>query len=180
MKRTLGFTLIESIVVMVIMAIAMITLTSLLFPQIERSADPHYQTRSVALGQSLMDQILSKNFAANSGADGGAVRCGENGLVCASSSGSLTFDGIDDYQGCWYGSDITQCSDYPAEPQNELSMLFEDSYQQYKNMHVLINIELVEATSELVASDDMMKKITLTVKASRHIEFELIAYRGNY
>ncbi len=50
MKKQQGMTLIESIVAMVLIAVAMVTLTSLLFPNVKNSAAPHYQTRAIALG----------------------------------------------------------------------------------------------------------------------------------
>ncbi|MFA0350622.1 type II secretion system protein, partial [Vibrio sp. 10N.222.55.C6] len=54
MMRSRGFTLIESIVVIIVLGVAMVTITSFLAPQVAGSADPQYQNRSVALGQSLM------------------------------------------------------------------------------------------------------------------------------
>ncbi len=38
--KACGFTLVESVVAMVIMGIAMVTIASFLFPQVFRSADP--------------------------------------------------------------------------------------------------------------------------------------------
>ncbi len=84
MSRQQGFTLIESIVAMVIIAIAMVTLISFLYPQIERSATPHYQTRAAHLGQSLLSQILARGFDHNSDFDGGKKRCGKTFLVVMS------------------------------------------------------------------------------------------------
>ena len=75
MTQARGFTLIESIVVIVVMGIAMLTITSFLVPQVSRSADPHYQTRAAALGQSVMTLILARKFDQFTGNLGGFPLC---------------------------------------------------------------------------------------------------------
>ncbi|MGF1886550.1 prepilin-type N-terminal cleavage/methylation domain-containing protein [Photobacterium profundum] len=73
-----GFTLIEGIITIVILGIAMVTLTSFLFPQAERSATPYYQARSAAIGNAFLNEILSRKFDENSDPNGDSVlRCGE-------------------------------------------------------------------------------------------------------
>ena len=46
MIRSRGFTLIESIVVIIVLGIAMVTISSFLAPQVASSADPQYQNYS--------------------------------------------------------------------------------------------------------------------------------------
>ena len=76
--RQSGFTLIEGIITIVILGIAMVTLTSFLFPQVERSAAPYYQARAAAIGNAFLNEILSRNFDENSDPFGDSVvRCGE-------------------------------------------------------------------------------------------------------
>lgn len=73
-----GFTLIEGVITMVILAIAMITMTSFLFPQAERSAIPFYQARAAAVGQAFLNEILSRKFDEHSDPHNDSVlRCGE-------------------------------------------------------------------------------------------------------
>lgn len=93
MIRSRGFTLIESIVVIIVLGIAMVTITSFLAPQVASSADPQYQNRSVALGQSLMNQILARGFDEHSDFDGGLVRCGDAGATACSAPSELGVDG---------------------------------------------------------------------------------------
>ncbi|PSU32771.1 type IV pilus modification PilV family protein [Photobacterium lutimaris] len=73
-----GFTLIEGIITIVILGIAMVTLTSFLFPQVERSATPYYQARAAAIGNAFLNEILSRKFDEHSDPFGDSVvRCGE-------------------------------------------------------------------------------------------------------
>lgn len=73
-----GFTLIEGIITIVILGIAMVTLTSFLFPQVERSATPYYQARAAAIGNAFLNELLSRKFDENSDPFGDSVvRCGE-------------------------------------------------------------------------------------------------------
>lgn len=77
-----GFTLIEGVITIVILGIAMITLTSFLFPQAERSAIPFYQARAAAIGQAFLNEILSRKFDEQSDPNNDSVlRCGEAGAA---------------------------------------------------------------------------------------------------
>lgn len=84
-----GFTLIESIIVIVILAIAMVTLTSFLFPQAERSATPYYQARAAAIANAFLNEMLARQFDEFSDPYGDSrVRCGEadangNSVTCS-------------------------------------------------------------------------------------------------
>lgn len=82
--RQAGFTLIEGIITIVILGIAMVTLTSFLFPQLERSAVPHYQARSAAIGNAVLNETLSRKFDEHSDPNNDSrLRCGEEGAqVC--------------------------------------------------------------------------------------------------
>lgn len=59
MKRNMGFTLLEAVIVTIILGVAMVTFSSLLAPQFADSGDYHYFTRTSALGQSIMTEMLS-------------------------------------------------------------------------------------------------------------------------
>ncbi|WP_427980905.1 type IV pilus modification PilV family protein, partial [Agarivorans sp.] len=68
-----GFTLIELIVGIVVMAIALVVISSFLVPQARRSIEPVYQFRAAELGSSLMNEILSKSFDEQSDHTGGGL-----------------------------------------------------------------------------------------------------------
>jgi len=106
-KINQGFTLIEVIIGIVTMSIALSIITTLLLPTAEQSAEQIHQIRAAELGQSLMNEIISKSFDENSDRAGGRVRCGENGTSCTANAdlgddGEANvdlFNDVDDYNG---------------------------------------------------------------------------------
>ncbi|WP_295900813.1 prepilin-type N-terminal cleavage/methylation domain-containing protein [uncultured Vibrio sp.] len=192
MRLAKGFTLIESIIAIVIMGFAMVTLTSFLYPQIERSAASQYQTRSVTLGQSMISQILARGFDENSDLDGGMTRCGEpadgsNDCTVDENLGADTgetdpegFNDVDDYIGCWKGTNAIDCAG--VTPEYDLSdVLGGDVSDQYKNFIVTVDVNYVDPdlytdTSTITS----MKKVTLSIQAGKWASHSFVGYRGNY
>ncbi|RTZ14317.1 type II secretion system protein [Vibrio aquaticus] len=179
MNRLKGFTLIESVIVIVIMGIAMLTITSFLVPQITRSADPHYQTRAAALGQSAMSMILARGFDQQSDFIGGAIRCSSSDIGstnCTGTTGSsiplgpdsgetiATYNDVDDYIGCWEPNGTNSCQD--------LNLLVGDSATTYHNVRLDVEVVYQDAPS--------LKQITMTVSASNQQPLTFVALRGNY
>lgn len=191
MIRSRGFTLIESIVVIIVLGIAMVTITSFLVPQVASSADPHYQNRSVALGQSLMNQILARGFDEHSDFDGGLIRCGDAGAITCSNpeldelgvDGSektpATFNDVDDYIGCWY-TDTTEsaCTSSPKYPlANILDEEIKDSYANFRvEVSVFYDQNMDGINDNAIGT---MKRIELQIFGGNN-RYSVIAYKGNY
>ncbi|NVD07581.1 prepilin-type N-terminal cleavage/methylation domain-containing protein [Vibrio sp. JPW-9-11-11] len=186
MVRKSGFTLIESVIVIVVMGLAMLTIINFLVPQISRSADPHYQVRAAALGQSVMTQVLARGFDHHSDFQGGAVRCSSvdvGAIDCSAfdtSSRSLgldsdrgetaenpqSYDDVDDFIGCWVPGGSEICSD--------LDDLISDGSSSYRNFRLDIDVSYPDA------SDASLKQVSLIISASNQSPIRLIGYRGNY
>ncbi|WKY58358.1 type II secretion system protein [Vibrio sp. SNU_ST1] len=170
-----GFTLIESVVVIVVMGLAMMTIINFLAPQISRSGDPHYQTRSAALGQSVMSMILARGFDENSDFDGGEFRCGEgaSGVNCTveaifgpdRTEAIAQYNDVDDYDGCWEPGATNGCRDLTL-------LLGENGVTTYNNYRLDVDV-----TYQIV---DQLKRINITITASNYSPIVLDAYRGNY
>jgi MSHA pilin protein MshD len=197
-----GFTLIEGIVAIVIMGIAMVTLTSFLFPQAERSAIPHYQARSAAIGHAMLNEILSRKFDSKSDPNGDSVvRCGEVNLrtgdmvTCtpARPEGSLgaddnelTGDGllkitladdVDDFIGCW--GNKAQCNNSSFPRIGELTNIIPGD--DYQNIWAEVNAfydDGFTGTDAGVVTDH--KRISVHIRTTRYGDYEFIAYRSNY
>lgn len=190
MKPIKGFTLVESIVAMVIIGLAMVVLISFLYPQVERSATPHYQTRAANLGQSLMSQILARGFDNNSDFDGGAIRCGENksdgtATTCSTVLGSdgenspAQFNDVDDYIGCWYGENASECGSETTK--NPLTnILGTNVAANYRHFKVFIAVDYVNSAFQPVSAITEMKRIELTIDTGNYGRYTFVAYRGNY
>ncbi|ELZ1260580.1 prepilin-type N-terminal cleavage/methylation domain-containing protein [Vibrio fluvialis] len=190
MKPIKGFTLVESIVAMVIIGLAMVVLISFLYPQVERSATPHYQTRAANLGQSLMSQILARGFDQNSDFDGGAIRCGEFGTTCTApeqlgadkDQGEISpaqFNDVDDYIGCWYGDSAADCGSV-TRTQSLTNILGENIAPNYRHFTVFVDVTYVNSDFQPVASITDMKRVELVVDTGRYGRYSFVAYRGNY
>ncbi|MGD8111946.1 type IV pilus modification PilV family protein [Vibrio sp. TRT 17S01] len=174
-----GFTLIESVIVIVVMGLAMITIVSFLQPQIERSANPHYQTRVAALGQSLMTQILAQGFDHNSDFNGGRVRCGETivgemvpSCTAANDLGPeesdvLQYNDVDDYHGCWTPEGTGGCGN--------LNTLLGEAQTTYQNFRVDVVVNYPAGYNAFT-----IKRVLLTISASNQTPISLTAYKGNY
>ncbi len=57
-----GFTLIESVIVIVLLGFAALTLSSFLAPQAAQSSDANYYNRASALGGSVMSRLLAQSY----------------------------------------------------------------------------------------------------------------------
>ena len=189
MIRSRGFTLIESIVVIIVLGIAMVTITSFLAPQVASSADPHYQNRSVALGQSLMNQILARGFDENSDFDGGIIRCGDAGAVDCSAPGELGVDGseatpaafndVDDYIGCWY-TDTTESACISSLKYPLANILDENIEGSYANFRVEVSV-FYDANMDGTDANTIstMKRVEIQIFGGNN-RYRVIAYKGNY
>jgi MSHA pilin protein MshD len=194
-QKQQGFTLIESVIAIIILGIAMITLTSFLFPQIAQSARPHYEVRASALASSFMTEILARGFDENSDFDGGWVRCGESGASTCTAEvdfgpeGSEVdgtdvnpelFNDVDDYIGCWYtnASSQAQCI---TDAVGELSDIFgDDISSSYPNFRVEVDVIYDNDPNLSHTSNSTMKRILVSVTAGQYTTLNLQMYRGNY
>ena len=189
MMRSRGFTLIESIVVIIVLGIAMVTISSFLAPQVASSADPQYQNRSVALGQSLMNQILARGFDEHSDFEGGLVRCGDAGEASCSATSELGTDGseatpaafndVDDYIGCWY-TDTTElaCTSSPKYP---LSNILDENIEgSYANFRVEVSV-FYDGNMDGIDDNTIgtMKRVDIQIFGGNN-RYSVIAYKGNY
>lgn len=73
-----GFSLIELVITIVILGFTL-TLLVPFFQAIEHSSDPIVRERTVALGQSIMDEVLSRRWDENTRVGGGPICSGESG-----------------------------------------------------------------------------------------------------
>ncbi|BAJ00269.1 type II secretion system protein [Shewanella violacea] len=132
--KSKGFTLIELVVGMVVLSIALVLLTSMLFPQADRAAETLHRVRSAELAHSLLNEIWSKRYDQNTNPNGGVPACGASarpdlglpaGLPCTPKNdlgpdgeNRNAFNDVDDYDGLvlssnMLNSDNTYASEYP-------------------------------------------------------------------
>ncbi|WP_282248608.1 type IV pilus modification PilV family protein [Vibrio campbellii] len=182
-KKTLGgMTLIEMIIAIVLMGIAMVMFSTALIPQIKDASTSHYQSRAIALGHSMMSQILARNFDHYYDDNGGMLRCGESGADACSPLGRdgetspSTFNDVDDYIGCWYTTNTK--NDCPVDSNKyQLSDVVGNSAD---SSYINFRVEVAVETTELEGSVAKMKQVKLDIFAGSALAISLVGYRGNY
>lgn len=197
-----GFTLVELIIGIVVLAVAMLVMNTLLISQSKDSLEPLYRLRASQLGQSVIQTILSRGYDENSDHNGGYYRCGE---VWGDSD--LWYDGFD-----WQTSesttdiatkiDCTDESDYGIDSTsneaqgehqdfNDVDDFITNGFEpagdygdvlgnnlsaQYNNY--LIKIAVSKDTATLSAQT--LKRIEVTIQTPSNEKIVYSALKGNY
>ncbi len=179
----LGFTLLELVVGMLVLAISMTVLVSALAPMHQQSGAIWQQIRSAELAQALLSEIQGRAFDDNTPADGSLLRCDEAGAnACVAAfpacpaqgltalteeAARADFDDVDDYH-CFRASGDT-FSDV-------LGQSMADSYRGYQ-----LSVQLSYAGTEYgLASNRLVKKISLTVTAPDGTALLFNSLKGNW
>ena len=84
-SRSRGFTLIELIIFIVIVGVAMAGILSVFNTSVKSSADPMVRKQTIAIAESLLEEILQKEYVNPSGGNTGSTRA--------------LFDDVDQYAG---------------------------------------------------------------------------------
>ncbi|MDV6315948.1 prepilin-type N-terminal cleavage/methylation domain-containing protein [Idiomarina sp. HP20-50] len=169
-SRTQGFTLIELIVGIVVIAIVTLVVTVGMGQLFRQSVDPWQQVRATEIGQGLMNEIMARDFDENSNVGNQYVRCSEGSGSCttpapcptdgstpnAEESQRKQFDDVDDYNGLR----LTGA---------ELSGPSSNHYNGF---------EAWVCVSEKAANK--LKRITVTIATPQNSTLELSAIKGNW
>lgn len=94
-----GFTLIEVIVFIVVIAVAMGTLLAVFNHSVINSVDPAVKVKALEKGQALLDEILARKFDENTPTGGMPACDSSTGRPCLGISPDGDFDDVGDYQG---------------------------------------------------------------------------------
>lgn len=152
-----GFTLIELVVGMIVLGIALVMLTSLLFPQADRAADTLHRVRSAELAHSILNEIWGKRYDQNSNPNGGVPACGaaarpDLGLP----AGDACTEEADFGPGALARNAYRDVDDYHGLNQNSLilnsSLKYADEYSNYQLL-VKVSYPFANKHSKLVAID---------------------------
>jgi MSHA pilin protein MshD len=194
-----GFTLIETIVGIVVLSIAFSIFTSLIYPLANQSAKQVHQIKAAELGQSMINEILAKAFDDNSDMSGGIYRCGEDqnndGEIKAedgeaectkeiemgveeSESDELEkrdeFDDVDDYHGLSYNdSSNMESSLGKGDPLNDIYVGYQINVQ-------VINDSDYDGNHDEDDNEYTAKLITVTITTPQDFDFVFAVYRANF
>ncbi|WP_333795866.1 type IV pilus modification PilV family protein [Rheinheimera sp.] len=181
-KLQRGFTLIELIVGMVVLAIAILMISQIMGPMLVRSTEPWHQVRAAELGHSLMNEMMAMSFDENSSRGNTLLRCGESGAsaciatlpACPASGMSVAteeasrdlYDDVDDFH----------CLN--VDGASLVNVLNQSLADQYKNYQVAVLVSY--AGTELGLANNNAKKITLTVTPPGGDPIVFAGYKGNW
>jgi len=165
-----GFTLIEIVVGIVVLAVSLTIVTSIFLPQANKMTTPMYQIKATALGKSLMNQMLIRYYDDVNARSNGFIRCGA--IVACSSTLGLDageskaspngFNDVDDYH--------AYCND---DPKTTLQ-LFTNEYPGYG-----ARVCVTEST-KFAGDSDAAKRLVLTVFMPNNEGITFTAFKGNY
>ena len=188
LKARRGFTLIEFVVGIVLLAIALTGILGLLVNQAPQSVDPVQQVRAAQLAQRILNEVLQKSFDEHSDYNGGRFRCGETvgtppeiypactPVADYGPDGGETrpyaFNDVDDFDTAGNWVDANQFTQTDAEGVSD---------QEYRHYQLKIRV----TADDLFASagkgaSSIGKRIELTVRLPDRSEVEFALYRGNY
>ncbi|GAA6204021.1 MULTISPECIES: prepilin-type N-terminal cleavage/methylation domain-containing protein [Thalassotalea] len=170
-----GFTLIETVIGIVVLSIAFSVLITLIYPMTEQSADQLHQIKAAELGQSMLNEIQQKAFDENSDKTGGLIRCGETSApACSTIMGSEgetrgTYDDVDDYNEINHGNDI----------ENSLNDHSLDALYIGYSVDVTVCND-GDYNGQCDATTNIAKLITVTVKTPTGFDIVFSTYRANF
>ncbi|MCE9957611.1 MULTISPECIES: prepilin-type N-terminal cleavage/methylation domain-containing protein [Aeromonas] len=204
LKARCGFTLIEFIVGIVLLAVVLTGILGLLVNQAPQAVDPVQQVRAAQLAQRILSEALQKSFDERSDHNGGRFRCGETAGTPAVTYPACTdsanygpdsgetrpyqFNDVDDYQTsaiCAATKEPPSC-DGDWVPANYFSAQSGQNSNESEYLNFWIRIR--------VTADDLGlapptctnnipcvgKRIELWVRLPDRSELAFALYRGNY
>ncbi|GIU08184.1 MSHA biogenesis protein MshD [Shewanella sp. c952] len=176
-----GFTLIELVVGMVVISIAFVLLSTMLFPQAERAADTLHRVRSAELAHSILNEIWGKRYDQNTNANGGVPACGAPeklslglpaGLACTAEDnlGPDKINGIEETR-----NNYNDVDDYNGLTINSPMLNSSETYaQRYINYKLLVKVEY----NDLPSLNTKLVTIDITTPKGEVMTFNAI--RSNY
>lgn len=197
-----GFTLIEFIVGIVLLAVALTGILSLLNSLAPQSVDPVQQVRAAQLAQRILNEALQKSFDERSDHNGGRFRCGETAgtppvtyPACtdtanygpeSSEARPYQFNDVDDYQTSAICSKNLVSCDAGWVPANYFSAQSGQGLDEaeYRQFGVKIRVSGTDLTKALLpacsGTCSTGKRIELWVRLPDRSEMAFALYRGNY
>jgi MSHA pilin protein MshD len=180
-----GFTLIETIVGIVLLSIVFSIFTTLIYPLANQSAEQVHQIRAAELGQSIINEILGKAFDENSDMSGGLYRCGDDidndgeilaangerecspGLGNEESNNRELSDDVDDYSYIGFRA-----------VEDSLGNGLGNIYTGFQVNVQVINDSNYDGSAD--TNNSTAKLITVTIKTPQKFDFVFSAYKANF
>jgi len=169
-----GFTIIEIIVGIIVLAISMLGFSVAFGPQVQRSVDTIYQVRATELGSSLLNEIISLSFDQANNRAGGSVRCGS--LAPNLCTATIDF-GPESGEDRARFNDVDDFHNFSGAGELLTGATISDLY---KNFVVTVTVCYTEtASAACTNSIEDYKQVKVTVTTPNGQVFSFTSYRGN-
>ena len=149
-----GFTLVELLVFMVVVAIGLVSLLKVFDRAVGNSVDPVVQVRALECAQAKLDEVLARRFDASTPA-GGIPACGSasaGAVACTGIVADVALDDVGDYNGT-VDNTLANCS---------------------------VAVVVAEAGVDLGMANSRARRITVTSNSDGGGQVVLSAYRVNF
>jgi len=158
-----GVTLVEMVVVIVILAIALTTITQMLSQATVSGAYTYDETMAIELGQSYVSEIMGRRYDENSPL-GGVPPCGAPSAAACSTSfndgeSRANYDDVDDYDGL---------DELPQRVDGSGGV---EAREGYENFRVAVSVSQATSTA---------KRITVTVTQPNSESIDFTVYKTNF
>jgi MSHA pilin protein MshD len=170
--RQKGLTLVEMIVVIVVLGIVLAAVAPILAGGSGSTSKVLIETQAVALGQSYMDEILSKRFAESSSPGGIPPYAGPCTLATEEAA-RADYDDVDDYDGLVEG--------YDTDPPLPLRDVDGNVREGYENFRVEVHVSCLVDEAAWLDSIENGKFISVTVSHRTNTQgWKFGAYKANF
>jgi len=169
-----GFTLIEIIIGIVVLAISLSIIGSLIAPTEQKSAEQILQVKAAELAQSLLNDINARAYDQNSDMAGGRIRCGEpdDGSNDCTPAADLGPESGENSRGSY--NDVDDFHGYEAK----LTANEQNLAQGYSNFTISVDVSYDGAT--LGVADNAAKRILVTITTPLGTPFEFASHKANF
>lgn len=178
-----GFTLVELVIGMVVLAIALTLLTGVLAPLHRDSGAIWLQVRSAELAQSLLSEVMARSFDENSSRSGSPLRCGETGAgSCAASMPACPVSGMSAVTEETNRLDYDDVDDFHclrADAASLTDWLGTSLASRYANYQLAVSVSY-DGTNTGAASNNLVKRVTLNITAPDGTVLTFSALKGNW
>ncbi len=187
-----GFTLLELVIGIVVFTISLTVVLSLIVPQAEQTAEPFRQVKAAKLGQSLMNDILSRSYDENSDRSPPFVTCVDkpdpsnaSDNLCSDALGpdagetsEEAYDDVDDYNGYAMSNVGGNYNGFSYRVDVTYDSSIDVTFDPQSVVHCP---DPEEATSACVVPEyKQYKRIDIAVTAPDGQVYNFSAYRGSY
>ncbi len=180
-RNSSGFTLVELVIGIVVLALSFTVIFSMIAPSATQSANQINQIRASELGKAMLNEIMGKAFDENSDLSGGVRRCGEDidldgsidnctldvNLGNEENDNRALFDDVDDYNGL-------------TAIENSLGNELSDLYQGFSIFVEVCNDSQYDGDCTNGGDNQTAKLIRITVTTSQGDAVTFAAYKANF